>query len=162
MTDAWLEKLRAILKAYDERSARPPAVAKSAQKEAIRQRRAAGDRLRNVVRPVLQTVMAELRSAGHEASVQDYTDSDDVYPSVALTFTPMAHGLSQGSLASVLAFRYDPRRGIVVQRDIRASARGRMISTGFDRGGTIGVDAVTTEWVETKTLTFVDGVLKTN
>ena len=162
MTNEWLDRLRAILKAYDERSANPPAVAKSAQKEAIRQRRAAGDRLRNVVRPVLQGILAELKSAGHEASVQDHTDSDDAYPSVGLTFTPMAHGLSQGALASVLAFRYDPRRGIVVQRDIRASARGRTMSTGFDRGGTIGVDAVTAEWVETKTLSFVDGVLKAN
>jgi hypothetical protein len=156
-----------MLRAYDERSggaasANTPAPAKSVQKEAIRQRRTAGDRLRTVVRPVLQSFMAELRSAGHEASVQDHTDSDDAYPSVALTLTPMARGLSQGALASVLAFRYDPRRGIVVQRDIRPSARGRMVSTGFDRGGTIGVDALSPEWVETKTLSFVDGVLKAN
>jgi hypothetical protein len=157
------EQLRAILKAYDERTGGGAAVSKTGKREAERQRRAAGDRLRNVVRPVLHAFMAELRSAGHEAAVQDYADRDDAYPSVALSFTPLARGVSQGALASVLAFKYDPRRGIVVQRDIRASTeRGRMISTSVDRGGTIGLDAVSTEWVETKALAFVDAVLKAN
>lgn len=162
MSDKRWEKLRAILQAYDERSSSRSTASKAAHNEATRQRLAAGDRLRNVVRPVLHGFVTELENAGHEASVQDNTDSHDAHPSVTLSFTPLARGVSQGALASVLAFRYDPRRGIVVQRDIRASTRGRTISTGVDRGGTIGVDAVTAEWVETKTLGFVDAVLKAN
>jgi hypothetical protein len=162
LSDERVEKLRAILKAYDERTAAVPAVSKASQKEADRQRKASGDRLRNVVRPVLLAFMTELRNAGHEASVQDHTESADAYPSVALSFTPLARGVSQGALASVLAFRYDPRRGIVVQRDIRPSTKGKWVSTSIDRGGTIGVDAVSTEWVETKTLSFIDAVLRTN
>ncbi|HEX9703713.1 MAG TPA: hypothetical protein VGA20_00510 [Gemmatimonadales bacterium] len=163
MTGERLEQLRAILKAYDERTVKAPALSKTGKREADRQRRAGGDRLRNVVQPVLHAYMTELRNAGHEARLEDRADSDDAYPSVALSFTPLARGVSQGALASMLTFKYDPRRGIVVQRDIRASTeRGRMISTSVDRGGTIGVDAVSTEWVETKALTFVDAVLKAN
>lgn len=164
MTDERLQKLRAMLKAYDERTAGMPVDdSKGARREADRQRRAGGDRLRNVVRPILQSVMTELKNAGHEATVQDHTGSDDAYPGVALSFTPLARGVSQGALASVLAFRYDPRRGIVVQRDIRPSTtKGKWVSTSLDRGGTIGVDAVSVEWVETKTLSFIDAVLKGN
>jgi len=162
MSDQRIEKLRAILQAYDERTGTVPAPSKAAQKEADRQRRACGDRLRNVVRPVLQGFMTELKSAGHEASVHDHTTNEDAYPSVALSFTPLAHGVSQGALASVLAFRYDPRRGIVVQRDIRPAAAGKWVSTSIDRGGAIEVDALSAEWVETKTLSFIDAVLKAN
>ena len=163
MSSERLEQLRAILKAYDERSGKTPPQSKTGRREADRQRRAGGDRLRNVVHPVLQAVVSELRAAGHEAALEDRAESADAYPSVSLSFTPLARGVSQGALASVLTFKYDPRRGIVVQRDIRASTeRGRMISTSVDRGGTIGVDAVSTEWVETKALTFVDAVLKAN
>jgi hypothetical protein len=163
MSEERLAQLRAILLAYDERAADVPELSKAARREAERQRRAAAERLRAVVRPVLQAVMTELRSAGHDAMIQDSTESSDAHPSVALTFTPMVRGLSQGAFASVLAFRYDPRRGIVVQRDIRMMpARGRAISTSVDRGGTIGPEALTAEWAETKTLTFVDAVLKAN
>jgi hypothetical protein len=34
------------------------------------------------------------------------------------------------------------------------------VTTSADRSGTIGVDAVSTGWVETKTLNFVEAVLK--
>ncbi|MGH7699736.1 MAG: hypothetical protein ACREMJ_04340 [Gemmatimonadales bacterium] len=163
MSDAYLEKLRAILKAYDERVGDAPPLSRRAQQDADTLRRAGAERLRTVVRPVLQSVMTELRNAGHDTSVQDHTDSDDTYPAVSLSLTPLARGVSQGALASALTFRFDPRRGIVVQRDIRPSAaRGKWISTTIDRGGTIGVDALSAEWVETKTLSFVDAVLKAN
>ena len=166
MTDKSIERLRSFLKAYAERkTAAPPPAAKTALDAGERQTSASGERLRKVVRPVLDECMAELRSGGHEASLQDHTDSEDAYPSVALSFTPRARGAGRRTtaLASVLVFRYDPRRGIVVQRDIRASAaRGRLMTTSADRSGTIGVDAVSPEWVETKTLNFVEAVLKAN
>jgi hypothetical protein len=161
-----LERLRAFLQAYAERKTSvPQPAAKTALDAGERQTHASGERLRKVVRPVLDDCMAELRSGGHEASVQDHTDSEDAYPSVALSFTPRARGASRrtAALASVLVFRYDPRRGIVVQRDIRASAaRGKLVTTSADRSGTIGVDAISTEWVETKTLNFVETVLQAN
>ncbi len=166
MTGDSIERLRSLLQAYAERKAgAPPPAAKTALDAGVRQTQASGERLRKVVRPVLDDCLAELRNEGHEASVQDHTDSEDAYPSVALSFTPRARGASRRTmaLASVLVFRYDPRRGIVVQRDIRASAaRGRLVTTSADRSGTIGVDAVSTEWVETKTLNFVEAVLKAN
>lgn len=166
MTDENLERLRALLQAYAERKtiATPPA-AKTALDAGARQTHASAERLRKVVRPILDHCMAELRNGGHEASVQDHTESEDAYPSLALSFTPRARGASRRTtaLASVLVFRYDPRRGIVVQRDIRASAaRGRLVTTSADRSGTIGVDAVSPEWVETKTLNFIEAVLKAN
>lgn len=164
MTDKSVERLRSVLQAYAERKTSvPPPGAKTALDAGERQTHAAAERLGKVVRPVLDDCMAELRNAGHEASLQDHTDSEDAYPSVALSFTPRARGASRRTtaLASVLVFRYDPRRGIVVQRDIRASAaRGRLVTTSADRSGTIGVDVVSTEWVETKTLNFVEAVLK--
>jgi len=36
----------------------------------------------------LDAFMAELKSAGHEASTRDHTEREDAYPSVALSFTP--------------------------------------------------------------------------
>jgi hypothetical protein len=113
--------------------------------------------LRTVVRPVLETFLVELRKAGHEAATRDQTGREDAYPSVALSFTP------QGALASALIFRYDPRHGIAVQRDVKPSPRkGRVVTAGGDRGGTSRVDAVSAAWVETKTLNFVEAVLKAN
>jgi hypothetical protein len=166
VTGESIERLRSFLKAYAERqTSAPQPAARTALDAGERQTHASGERLRNVVRPVLSDCMGELRNAGHEASVHDHTDSEDAYPSVALSFTPRARGAGRRTttLASVLVFRYDPRRGIVVQRDIRASAaRGRLVTTSADRSGTIGVDAVSTEWVETKTLNFVEAVLKAN
>ena len=165
MTDKSVERLRSLLQAYAERkTSAPPPAAKMALDARERQTHAAAERLGKVVRPVLDDCMAELRNAGHEASLQDHTDSEDAYPSVALSFTPRGRvSRRTTALASVLAFRYDPRRGIVVQRDIRASAaRGRLVTTSADRSGTIGVDAVATAWVETKALNFVEAVLKAN
>ena len=64
---------------------------------------------------------------------------------------------------SVLAFRYDPRRGIAVARDIKPSPnKGRMVTSSTDRIGTMKVEAVSVEWVETKTLSFIEAVLKVN
>ncbi len=156
MTDETIAKLRALLAAYAARQASGEPAAKTSS-EAERTRRSCADRLRTVVRPVLDSFMVELKNAGHEASTRDHTERDDAYPSVALSFTP------QRALASALMFKYDPRRGILVQRDIKQSpARGRVVTATTDRLGTIGVDAVSAQWVETKTLTFVEDVLKVN
>ncbi|HEX4575285.1 MAG TPA: hypothetical protein VH158_09150, partial [Gemmatimonadales bacterium] len=83
----------------------------------------------------------------------------DAYPSVALAFTPRTpDGVA---LVSVLTFRYDPRRGIAVARDIKPSpAKGRAVTSSTDRIGTMRVEAVTADWVETKTLSFIEAVLK--
>jgi limonene-1,2-epoxide hydrolase len=162
MIDKTVERLRSLLKAYDERTAQARAEHKTVHDEAERRRqRACADQLQNVVRPVLQGFMAELQNAGHDASIQDHTEQEDAYPSVALSFAPRAHG--ESALTSMLAFRYDPRRGIVVQRDVKAPiTKARVVTAHTDRIGTIGVDAVSAEWVETKTLNFIEAVLKTN
>ena len=155
-----MEKLRALLKSYEERTAKLQPGAKPIHDEGERRRRACGDRLQKVVRSVLQGFMVELRSAGHEATIEDHTDSADAYPSVALILTPFSPGTP---LASVLTFRYDPRRGIAVSRDIKASpTRGRLVTSSTDRIGTMKVEGVSADWVETKTLSFIEAVLKAN
>lgn len=165
MTDKTLEKLRSLLKACAERNASASPASRTGQGAAERKRRACADCLRNVVRPVLDGFMAELKNAGHEASTRDQTDREDAYPSVALSFTPRvrAGNSPETALASALMFKYDPRRGILVQREVKPSpAKGRVVTASSDRLGTIGVEAVATQWVETKTLTFVEDVLKAN
>ena len=161
MPDKTVEKLRALLKTYADRTAQGGAAPKPAADEGERRRRACGERLQKVVRSALQTFAAELRDAGHEAAIDDHTESTDVYPSVALVFTPRVPGAT--ALASMLAFKCDPRRGIAVARDVRPPAsKGRVVSTSTDRLGTMRVEGVTTEWVETKTLSFIEAVLKIN
>src|SRR5437667_11935771 len=165
MTDESIAKLRSLLTAYAERkaSAQPPA--KTGHGAARQKSRACADSLRNIVRPVLDGFMAELKNAGHDASTRDHTDRDDAYPSVALSFTPRVRTAQtpETALASALMFKYDPRRGILVQREVKLSpAKGRVVTATGDRLGTIGVDAVSAQWVETKTLTFVEDVLKAN
>ncbi|HYT72053.1 MAG TPA: hypothetical protein VEK78_11775 [Gemmatimonadales bacterium] len=161
MTDKGLQKLRSLLKTYQEQAAGEPAESKPVHDEGEQRRRASAERLRSVVRSMLQDFMAELKNAGHEASVQDHTGTADAYPSVTLSFAPRA---PRGSaLASLLVFRYDPRRGVAVQRDIRpAATKVDVITTSTDRIGTIGVDAVSAAWVETKTLSFIEAVLRAN
>ncbi|HEX4599844.1 MAG TPA: hypothetical protein VH116_00520 [Gemmatimonadales bacterium] len=159
MSDKHTEKLRLLLKGYAERTATPPVTAKPASDEGERRRRACGDRLQKVVRTVLQAFVIELESAGHDASIRDNTDTADAYPSVALAFTPRTpDGVG---LASVLTFRYDPRRGLAVARDIKPSPRkGQAVTSSTDRIGTMRVESVTADWVETKTLSFIEAVLK--
>jgi len=153
MTEEYKAKLQALLRAYAERAANAQPTTPQDQAD----RRMCGERLRAVVRPVLDAIMAELKNAGHDAAVREHIERDDAYPSVALSFTP------KRALASALMFKFDPRRGILVQRDIKQSpARGRVVTATTDRLGTIGVDAVSAPWVETKTLTFVEDVLKVN
>ena len=97
----------------------------------------------------------KLKGAGHEAATREHIDRADAYPSVALSFTP------KGGLASALMFKYDPKRGIVVQREVKASpSQARVATASGDRTGTIGVDAMSAQWVETKTLAFIEDVLK--
>ena len=155
MTEEFTTKLRALLAAYAARAAKEPVAPKTSKEQA--DRRMSGDRLRTVVRPVLDAIMAELRSAGHEAAVREHIEREDVYPSVALSFTP------RGGLASALIFRYDPRHGLVAQREVKhAPWKGRPPTGSGDRLGTIGISAVSEAWVETKTLSFIEAVLKAN
>src|SRR2546430_11223639 len=123
MTHKITEQLRTLLKAYAERAAKVHADAKPVVDEGGQRRRACGERLQKVVRPALLRFLTELENAGHDASVQDHTDSVDTYPSVALSFTPRASGAR--ALASLLTFRYDPRRGIAVQREIKVPTTDR-------------------------------------
>ena len=166
MTDETVAKLRALLSAYAERQAAAKPGPKGLNALAERKRRACADCLRTVVRPVLERFMEELKNAGHDASTRDHSDRDDAYPSVALSFTPRSQATAKGpefALASALMFKYDPRRGIVVHRDVKLSpAKGRVAPASGDRTGTIGVDAVSAQWVETKTLSFIEDVLKAN
>lgn len=156
-----LDKLRTILKAYGERSAKARADSEPAHDEGERHQRACGDRLRTVVRTVLHEFAAELRDAGHEAAVDDLTDALDAYPSIALVLTPRVPGGK--ALASVLTFRCDPRRGIAVAREVKTAPRkGRVVTSGSDRIGTMRVDGASPEWVETKALSFIEMVFKAN
>ena len=153
MTDDFKTRLRALLQAHAERATTVASAKASDQAD----RRTCGERLRSVVRPVLDDIMAELKGAGHEASVRESIERDDAYPSVALSFTP------RNGLASAVIFRYDPRHGIVVQREVKhAPWKGRPPTGTGDRLGTIGIAAVSTAWVETKTLSFIEDVLKAN
>ncbi|PYO41005.1 MAG: hypothetical protein DMD33_15320 [Gemmatimonadetes bacterium] len=161
MADKTFDKLRTLLKTYEERTVKARAGAKPIHDEGERRRRACGDRLQTVVRSVLQNFAVELRNAGHQASVEDHTDTADAYPSVSLSITPRT--AAGTALASMLAFKCDPRRGIAVARDVRVpTAKGRVVSTSTDRLGTMKVEGVTTEWVETKALSFIEDVLKAN
>ncbi len=163
MTDASTTKLRSLLAAYAERMASAQPVGGVEQGVAERKRRACADCLRNIVRPVLDGFMAELKNAGHDASTRDHTDREDAYPHVALSFTPRARSSPETALASALMFKYDPRRGILVQRSVKPSpTKDRVVTASGDRIGTIGVDTVTAQWVETKTLAFIEDVLKAN
>ncbi|HEV2669509.1 MAG TPA: hypothetical protein VGU74_00290 [Gemmatimonadales bacterium] len=155
MTEQQRAKLRALLQAYAERAAKAKPEEKTPEDHA--DRRMCGERLHAIVRPVLDGFMAELKEAGHEASVREHIERDDAYPSVALSFTP------RRGLASAIIFRYDPRHGIAVQREVKqAPWKGRPATASGDRLGTIGITAVSAAWVETKTLTFIEAVLKAN
>jgi hypothetical protein len=155
MTEDFKAKLSALLKAHAERVAKAPPANMTPQDQT--DRRMCGERLHSVVRPVLEAIMAELKGAGHEASVREHIERDDAYPSVALSFTP------RGGLASALIFRYDPRHGIVAQREVKqAPWKGRPPTGSGDRLGTIGIPAVSAAWVETKSLSFIEAVLKVN
>jgi hypothetical protein len=165
MTVETTEKLRTMLAAFTERQASAKPVPKAGDGVAERKRRACAEALRTVVRPVLEAFATELQSAGHDASTRDHSDLDDAYPSVALSLTPRIHAARspESVLASALMFKYDPRRGILVHRDVKLSpTKGRATPVTVDRTGTIGVDAVSAQWVETKTLSFVEDVLKAN
>ena len=111
MTEQQRAKLRALLQAYAERAAKVKTEEKTPEDHA--DRRMCGERLHAIVRPILDAFMAELKEAGHEASVREHVERDDAYPSVALSFTP------RRGLASALIFRYDPRHGIAVQREVK-------------------------------------------
>ena len=155
MADDYQRKLRALLEQYAEHSTKATTKAPVDQAD----RAMCGERLHAIVRPVLDALMAELKNAGHEASVREHIGRDDAYPSVALSFTP------KNCLASALIFRYDPRHGIIVQREVKhAPWKGRPPTTGGtgDRLGTIGIAAVSAAWVETKCVSFIEAVLKAN
>ncbi len=155
MTDEFKAKLQALLQAHAAQAAKQQPTDTTPRDHA--DRRMCGERLHSVVRPVLEAFMAEIKSAGHEASVREHIERHDAYPSVALSFTPRL------GLASALIFRYDPRHGIVAQREVKhAPWKGRPPTGAGDRLGTIGIAAVSEEWVETKSLSFIEAVLKAN
>ena len=170
MSDKSVEKLRALLKGYAERTGAGTGAAvgggggtglKPVHDESERRRRTCGERLQKVVRPVLDRVVDELTNAGHEAAIEDQSATAGAYPSLELAFTPRSPAGT--ALTSVLTFRCDPRRGIAVGRDIKPSpAKGRVVTTSSDRIGTMKVEAISVEWVETKTLSFIEAVLKVN
>jgi hypothetical protein len=172
MSEKSVEKLRALLKGYAERTGAGTGAAagggggggagmKPAHDESERRRRTCGERLQKVVRPVLDRVVDELTNAGHEAAIEDQSATTGAYPSVELAFTPRSPAGT--ALTSMLTFRCDPRRGIAVGRDIKPSpAKGRVVTTSSDRIGTMKAEAVSVEWVETKTLSFIEAVLKVN
>jgi hypothetical protein len=170
MSEKSVEKLRALLKGYAERTGAGTGAAvgggggtgmKPAHDESERRRRTCGERLQKVVRPVLDRVVDELTNAGHEAAIEDQSATAGAYPSLELAFTPRSPAGT--ALTSVLTFRCDPRRGIAVGRDIKPSpAKGRVVTTSSDRIGTMKVEAISVEWVETKTLSFIEAVLKVN
>src|SRR5207237_4923062 len=123
-----------------------------------RRRGCCRQRLQAVERAVRDLVGDELKQAGQEVVIEGQRITAGAYPSVELAFTPRAP--EGAALASVLTFRCDPRRGIAVARDIKPSpAKGRVVTTSSDRIGTMKVEAVSVEWVETKTLSFVEAVL---
>lgn len=159
-----IEKLKGLLQAYGDRKSKTHP--KPLSFEAERQRRACGDILRTVVRPVLEACMNELKAAGHEASTRDHTDRQDAYPSVGLSFTPRVTPPEGGSpeiaLASALIFKFDPRHGIVVIQDVKHAPTKGHSPSGGDRLGNMAMDAVSPAWVETKTLSFIEAVLKAN
>ncbi len=161
MVEENLAKLRVLLEAYAARTAKAPPKTHARGES---QRRMCGDKLRAVVRPLVDVVMAELLNAGHEASTRDQTDQENAYPSVALSFTPRSRAARSGrfALASALIFRYDPRYGVVAYADVKAAPTARAATAATVRLGTIGVDALSVEWVETKTLNFIEAVLKAN
>jgi len=155
MSDDFKARLQKMLQQHAERAAKEHPADKTPRDQA--DRRMCGERLHSVVRPVLDGLIAELQGAGHQALVREHIERDDAYPSVALSFTP------QGGLASALIFRYDPRHGIVVQREVKhAPWKGRPPTGTGDRLGTIGIAAVSESWVETKSLSFIEAVLKVN
>jgi hypothetical protein len=161
MTDEGRARLRALLAAQAERRPNDRPGPRATDGPAERRRRACAESLRSIVRPVLEEFAAELRGAGHEAATRDHTNREDAYPSVALSFTP--HYGTGPALASALMFKYDPGRGILVLRDVKAApGTERVAGPSGDHIGTIGMDAVSTPWVETKTLSFVAAVLKVN
>ena len=147
MADKSMEQLRALLKSYGERTAKLQVDVKPTHDEGERRRRACGDRLRTIVRSVLDRFMDALKNAGHEAAIEDETATAGAYPSVALTFTPRTPAGT--ALGSTLTFKCDPRRGIAVARDIKPSpTKGRAVTSSTDRIGTMKVEAVSVEWVE--------------
>jgi len=83
---------------------------------------------------------------------------------VALSFTPRTRAARSArfALASALIFRYDPRHGVVAYADVKAAPTARAATAAVQRLGTIGVDALSVDWVETKTLNFIEAVLKAN
>src|SRR2546422_1290445 len=123
MADKSMEQLRSLLKSYDERTAKLQVAVKPVHDEGERRRRACGDRLRTVVRSVLDRFMDALKNAGHQAAIEDETATAGGYPTVALMLTP--HTPAGTALASTLTFKCDPRRGIAVARDIKPSPTKR-------------------------------------
>ena len=65
MADKSMDQLRALLKSYEERTAKLQVAVKPVHDEGERRRRACGERLKTVVRGVLERFMDALKNAAH-------------------------------------------------------------------------------------------------
>src|SRR2546422_10711825 len=92
MADKSMEQLRALLKSYGERTAKLQVDVKPTHDEGERRRRGCGDRLRTVVRSVLDRFMDALQNARPEAAIEEGTAMAGADPSVGLLFPPRTAG----------------------------------------------------------------------
>src|SRR5437773_11846473 len=88
-TTLFRSKLRTALAAYAEFKAQEQPDPPAGHGAAERKRKACADSLRNVVRPVLEAFMTELKNAGHDALTRDHCDMEDGYQSVAVPCTSL-------------------------------------------------------------------------
>src|SRR2546426_11280218 len=117
MADKSMEQLRSLLKSYDERTAKLQVAVKPVHDEGERRRRACGDRLRTVVRSVLDRFMDALKNAGHQAAIEDETATAGGDPTLALMLTP--HTPPGPAPAPPLTVQCGPPRGIAAARGIQ-------------------------------------------
>src|SRR5438067_841963 len=78
MSEEYKAKLAALLQAYAERAAKEQRASTSPKD--LADRRMCGERLRSVVRPVLDAIMVELKNPGHDASVREHIEPDRACP----------------------------------------------------------------------------------
>src|SRR5437870_1894834 len=133
MTDKTMAKLRTLLKGYAERVAKLQPQPKATDAEGERRREECGERLQQVVLPVLQAFVAELRGVGHgcSRSVRFRTRKSLIpkmgrYPGARvrhLHHTPRAGGRMRESSPHGLTER---RRAIL--RQASAALRGRLVT----------------------------------
>jgi len=153
VTDEYKAKLQALLRGYAERAAKVEPANKTPQDQADRRMCGSGCGRSSV-----------------PCSTRSWSSSrmPDTMPrfgntSSATTPTqrgPLLHAAIRTRLGAHLPLR--PRHGIVVQREVKHAPGRTAAHQHRDRLGTIGITAVSAPWVETKTLAFIEAVLKAN